>query len=48
MKLEDTLELLHVRKNHAFAYQKVLEVHGISTERLDQEVMADYLAELGE
>ena len=44
MKLEDTLELLHVRKNHAFAYQKVLEVHGISTERLDQEVMADYLA----
>ncbi|MDA7640575.1 hypothetical protein N8787_02965 [Opitutaceae bacterium] len=44
-KLEDTVDLLHVWKNHAFAYQKVLEVHGISTESLDQRVMADYLSE---
>ena len=40
------MELLHVWRNRAFAYQKVLEVDGIRAESVDQKMMCDYLAEL--
>ena len=46
-KLEETVDLLHIWKNHAFAYQKILEVHGIDTASIDKKVMTDYLAEIG-
>ena len=35
LKPENTVELLHVWRNRAFAYQKVLKVDGIRAESVD-------------
>ncbi|MCH6256476.1 hypothetical protein MLD52_07950 [Puniceicoccaceae bacterium K14] len=45
-KLSETVDLLHIWKNHALAYQRIMEVHGISTESLDREVMAQFLSDM--
>ena len=45
-RLNDTVELLHIWKNHALAYKQILEIHGIDAARIDQKVMDDFLKDL--
>ena len=42
-KLRETVELLHIWKNHALAYKKILEIHQIDASHIDQKVMDEFM-----
>ena len=42
-KLQETVELLHIWKNHSLAYKKILEIHQIDASHIDQKVMDEFM-----